>query len=328
MKKFLSSLLVILLLIGSTSLLFTSCDSTKLYFEGEGELNVLCTIFAPFDFARNVGGDRITNTILQDNGADLHNYTPTSATLDALNQADVFIYVGGVSDEAWVDDAIKASGNSDLLALCLMDVIEPIHAELSNDWSEHNHDHEEHEDSHDGHDHGADEHVWTSLRNAKAITNAIKNAFIEKDPLGADTYEANASAYCDKLDLLDSRLSDIVAKSPSKTLIFADRFPFVYLMHDYHVAYTAAFSGCSTEVNASFETQVNLINEVKNNSLSCVITIEGGDKTLAEAISNETGCKILSLNSMQSVKRADIINGADYIKIMEENINVLEEALQ
>ena len=98
-------------------------------------------------------------------------------------------------------------------------------------------------------------------------------------------------------------------------------------MHDYAIPYKAAFSGCSTEVNASFETQVGLINAVKDNNLKYVITIDGSNKALAEAIANETGCQILELNSMQSVTRADIEAGADYIEIMTQNLEIIKEAL-
>ncbi len=304
-----------------------SCSPVALYSEGDGELRVVCTTFAPFEFAREVGGDRVTVTILQDSGADLHNYTATSATLDALANADVFIYVGGSSDEKWVPDAVEASGNKELLTLCLMDYVTAIHAELENDWLEHDHDHE-HEHNGDGHEHSGDEHIWTSVKNAKIIVSEIQKAFSQKDFDGADIYSENAAEYTKRLDELDAEFSAVVATASKKLLVFADRFPFVYLMHDYLIPYRAAFSGCSTEVNASFETQVQLINSVKSNNLAYILTIEGDDKTLAESIADQTGCKILSLNSMQSIKRADIEAGADYIEIMKQNLEVLKEALK
>ena len=168
MKKILSYTLVFCLIIGICSTFFSSCDKNELYSEGDGDLKVVCTIFAPFEFAREIGGDRVTVTLLQDNGADLHNYTPTTATLEALAVADVFIYIGGESDEKWVADAIKSSGNNDIIALCLMDYVEIIHAELENDWLGHDHSEHEHEhahDEHEGHTHAGDEHIWSSPKN-------------------------------------------------------------------------------------------------------------------------------------------------------------------
>ena len=328
MKRFFSCLLALFLLVFTLSML-ASCKDSELYSEGEGDLKVVCTIFAPFEFAREVGGDRITVTLLQDNGADLHNYTPTSATLEALATADVFIYIGGESDEKWVSDAISASGNADLVTVRLMDCVETIHAELENDWLEHDHSEHEHEhDENDGHTHGGDEHIWTSPKNVIKIVEEIRKAFTEKDFEGASTYEANTKAYTARLNELDGKFAAAAKNATTHLIVFADRFPFVYLMHDYAIPYKAAFSGCSTEVNASFETQIGLISAVKENKLRYVITIEGDNKTLAKTIVNETGCAILALNSMQSITRSDIENGADYIEIMTQNLEVIREALR
>ncbi len=305
---------------------FASCAETELYSEGEGEIEVVCTTFVPFELARIVGGDNVTVTILQDSGADLHNYSPTTATLSALSKADVFIYIGGESDEKWVPDAIEACKNENMETVCLMDSVEePLHTELENDWSSHSHTHDE--DEHEGHEHHADEHIWTSLKNASAMTEAVCSALCKTAPDSTSDFEARASKYISEIELLDSQYEDAVSSARLKNVIVADRFPFVYLFHDYKISYAAAFSGCSTEVNASFEMQISLIEAVKSSGAGAVLTIEGIDKALAEAISNETGCKILSLNSLQSVKRSDIKNGITYLGVMSSNLNVIKEVL-
>ena len=305
-----------------------SCTASEIYSEGDGELNILCTSFAPFDLARNVGGDRVTVSLLQDSGADLHNYTPTVATLDAISKADIFIYIGGTSD-SWVHDTIEAAGNDDLITLCLMDHITPIYAELESDWSSHSHDDAKHSHDHgehEGHDHGADEHIWTSVKNAILTVEAIKDTLCKYDPDGIAAYDSNAAAYSSKLETLDGELQTLSQGIGDKPLLFADRFPFVYLMHDYHIPYMAAFSGCSSEVNSGFEIQIELMRTVKEHGLDCVITIEGGDKAIAEAISRETGCRILTLDSLQSVSRGDIEKGKAYLDTMKNNIEILKEA--
>lgn len=342
LKRFFCITVAMLTLFASLS--FVSCKQQELYREGSDGVRVLCTVFAPFDFVRAVGGDLVTVTLLQDSGADLHNYTPTAATLEALSDADIFIYIGGVSDQAWVGDALHAAGNKDLSLLCLMDHVDGVYAELENDWSEHDSEHNEHnehndshEDDHDHdheheHDHGADEHIWTSVRNAIRCTEAIRDLLCETDPSNADTYFQNADEYVAKLKALDLAFAEtadaFTHMVESKPIVFADRFPFVYLMHDYHIPYKAAFSGCSTEVNASFDMQLGLIKAVRDHKLSFVAVTEGNDKALAEAVVAETGCKILVLNSLQSVKRSDIENGLTYLDVMQNNLMKLQEACQ
>ena len=364
MKKGAAYFLIFILMICVCSGAMSACSGEALYSEGEGGLKVLCTVFAPFDFAREVGGDSITVTLLQDNGADLHNYTPTADTLSALSDADVFIYIGGVSDEGWVEKAIKASGNTDIISVCLMDCVEQIHAELENDWSDHAHgengedadglgdsDHDDHDDdrdddgdddgddnhdddgdgdghdhSHDGHNHEGDEHIWTSLENAKRMVAAIADAFVSADAANADKYRENRDVYTGKLDALDSEFRASLPREPH-TAVVCDRFPFVYLFHDYHIPYIAAFSGCSTEVNSSFETQISLIKAVREHGLKAIFVIEGNDKSMAEAVASETGCEILTLDSLQSISRRDIESGANYLDIMRENLEVLRKAV-
>ena len=335
MKRLISLLLCILLLISLCAMGFCSCSARSLYSVGDGELDVVVTIFPAFDLAREVGGEMVKLTLLQDNGTDMHSYTPTGATLDALKNADVFIYIGGVSDESWVHDAIEASGNEDLISLCLIDTVDQIHAETENDWTSHSHSHEHEEDDihshfdahgdHSGHDHSGDEHIWLSLRNAVNMVEAINSVFSIADSAGADYYGDRTLEYCEKLSSLDRSYSELFEGKDIPRVVFADRFPFVYLFHDYHIPYIAAFSGCSTEVNASFEAQISLIEAYRDSSLGAILTIEGEGKAYADSVSAETGALIISLDSMQSVSRSDIESGATYLAIMQDNLDVLWE---
>ena len=332
LKRLISLSLCILLLISLCAMGFCSCSAGSLYSLGDGELEVVVTVFPAFDLAREVGGEKVRLTLLQDRGTDMHSYTPTGATLEALKTADVFIYIGGVSDEAWVHDAIEASGNEELISLCLIDTVEQIHAETENDWSSHPHSHDEGEDDHSsahgdhaGHDHSGDEHIWLSLRNAVRMVGAIESVFSLADEKNTDYYRGRAGEFCEKLSSLDRSYSELFEGKEIPRVVFADRFPFVYLFHDYHIPYIAAFSGCSTEVSASFETQISLIEAYRDSSLGFILTIEGESKAYARSVASDTGALIRSLDSMQSVSRSDIESGVTYLGIMQDNLNVLSE---
>ena len=183
-----------------------------------------------------------------------------------------------------------------------------------------------------GHDHGEekDEHVWLSLKNAKTLVAAIANALQELDPDNKDTYAANASAYIEELSALDGAYQSAVDGAARKTVLFGDRFPFRYLVDDYGLSYYAAFAGCSTESEASFETVSFLAKKVDELKLPCVLTIEGKNHKLAETIVQSTAGKnqkVLTMDSMQSMTSKDAANGATYLSVMEQNLSVLKEAL-
>jgi zinc transport system substrate-binding protein len=133
-----------------------------------------------------------------------------------------------------------------------------------------------HSDAHHGHDHGEDEHVWLSFDNAGeivlSICEAVKKAAISNgvDEKVVDTYDKNARQYIDALTTLKGKYLDMVASAKRKMIVVADRFPFVYLVEELGLEYCAAFPGCSTETNASFAVQMELIEKTKDNGIPVV----------------------------------------------------------
>ena len=302
------------------------------------QINIVTTIFPIYDWVREVVGDNATHaniTLLLDNGVDLHSYQPTAQDILAISTADLFIYVGGESDE-WVEDVLQSAMNPNLKAINLVDAMgEDIKTEEVVEGMEHDHDHEDSEE-HEEHDHEhehedeADEHVWLSLRNAGKLTGIIADTLSEIDPDYAEYYQENASAYIGKLADLDARYTDTVNGSACKTILFGDRFPFRYLADDYGLTYFAAFSGCSAESEASFETIVFLAGKTDELGLPAVLTIEHPKTRIAETIVQATSAKdqkILVLDSMQGTTVSDIQAGMTYLSVMESNLEVLKEAL-
>ncbi len=176
-----------------------------------------------------------------------------------------------------------------------------------------------------------DEHVWLSLKNTEVLCTEIEAQLETIDPDNAETYKANLDSYVAELDALDAQYQETVDAASVKTLLFGDRFPFRYLVDDYGLDYYAAFVGCSAETEASFETIIFLADKVNELGLNAVMTIEGNDHTIAETVRDNTESKdqeILTLDSMQSTTSEDVANGASYLSIMTDNLEVLKSALQ
>ena len=175
-----------------------------------------------------------------------------------------------------------------------------------------------------------DEHVWLSAKNAGTLCNAIAAALEEIDPANKEIYAANAKSYQEKLSALDAEYQSAVDDAARKTVLFGDRFPFRYLVDDYGLSYYAAFAGCSAESEASFETISFLAHKVDELNLPCVLTIEGAKHKIAETIVQNTvekNQKILTLDSMQSTTTTDVENGTTYLSVMEDNLDILKQAL-
>ena len=299
---------------------------------GQKKLQVVATIFPEYDWVKEILGEQADNvelTLLLENGVDMHSFQPTMSDILKVSTCDVFIYVGGESD-AWVADALKGAGNPDRTAINLMEVLgdRAKEEEVVEGMQE--------EDGHDGHDHEEqeeleyDEHVWLSLKNTQVFCDAISEALQAADPENAKLYQENTTAYKGKLAALDREYQAAVDQSESKTLLFADRFPFRYLTDDYNLTYYAAFTGCSAETDASFETITFLAGKLDELKLPVVFVIENSDGKVAKAVVENTNTrdqKILTLNSMQSVTSDEINAGTTYLSIMKENLKTLKEAL-
>ncbi|MCR5082762.1 MAG: metal ABC transporter substrate-binding protein [Parasporobacterium sp.] len=340
MKKNLFTVIFVMLFVG----LLAGCGNSQTP-NASGKIQVVTTIFPEYDWVKEIVGDNddVEISMLLDNGADLHSYQPTANDILKISTCDLFIYVGGESDE-WVDDALNEAVNKDMVVLNLMDIMgddaKEEEVKEGMEAEEHEHEDADHEDAdhedadHEDADHEEeveyDEHVWLSLKNASIICNKISDALCKIDSANADSYKANLETYTAKLNDLDASYKEVVDSAQTKTLLFGDRFPFRYLTDDYGLDYFAAFVGCSAETEASFETVMFLANKVDELSLKYVCTIENSDGKIAETIIQNTkskDAKVLKLNSMQSVNATDVENGASYYNIMNENLEALKTAL-
>ena len=303
----------------------TTDQQTEESQEEDKKIKIVTTIFPEYDWVKEIVGDEISHvdlTMLLDNGVDLHSYQPTAEDIMKISDCDMFVYVGGESDE-WVEDALKEAVNKDMQVINLLDVLgDSVKMEETVEGMQET----EHDDEEE-----ADEHVWLSLKNAETLCQAIAEAIETIDPANKEIYAANLDGYVENLSSLDLEYQDAVKAATQKTLLFGDRFPFRYLVDDYGLSYYAAFAGCSAESEASFETISFLAKKTDELGLKYVMTIEKSDQKIAKTIIENTQTKdqqILTLDSMQSTTSEDVAVGTTYLTVMKNNLNVLKEPLQ
>lgn len=293
-----------------------------------GKYSIVCTTFPQYDWIREIVGEQSDSfelTLLLDKGGDLHSYQPTTQNIAQISSADMFVYVGGESDQ-WVEDALKGAVNKDMKVVNLMealgDAVKEEEVVEGMQEADEEHDHADEIEY--------DEHIWLSLRNASVLTRVLSDNIQQLDAENAEYYAANEKAYIEELSALDEAYADAVSSADMKTILFGDRFPFRYMTEDYGLDYYAAFVGCSTETDASFETITFLSGKIDELGLKTILVIEGSDQKIAEIIKQNTQDKnqeILTMNSLQSVTAKDIDNGFTYVKAMQDNLEVLKKAI-
>ncbi|MBQ7638833.1 MAG: zinc ABC transporter substrate-binding protein [Clostridia bacterium] len=286
-------------------------------------LKIVCTIFPQYDWVKNILGEKADDallTLLLDSGTDLHSYQATAEDFVKLSGCDLFIYVGGASDMKWVPDALKTAG--DINALNLMDALGDS-AKIEEEVAGMQEEEEEEEEEYD-------EHIWLSLKNASALCSVICDKLCEIDPENAAIYKANSEKYRNELSAMDAEFDKAVKSASFNTLLFGDRFPFRYLCDDYNLTPYAAFSGCSAETEASFETVARLAKTMDELGLPAVCVTESADQSIAKTIIENTVNKnqrIVVFDSLQSVTKQVLEEGKTYLGAMESNLNALKDAL-
>ena len=199
MKQWISMALTALICIG----IFSGCSSGETVHDSSSgqKLRIVATIFPAYDWVREILGEDAEHaelTLLLDSGVDLHSYQPTAEDILKISTCDLFLCVGGESDQ-WVSDALRESTNPEQQVIQLLDVLgDAAKPEELLEGMEEEHEHEEEEETE------YDEHVWLSLKNAAVFCRKIADTLSEIDPAHASSYQENTAAYCEKLAQLDA----------------------------------------------------------------------------------------------------------------------------
>lgn len=303
MKRLIAALLCLcLILCGCTAQPEKPHDETK--------LQIVCTSFPAYDFAREIAGDRAELTLLIKPGSEVHSYEPTPKDMIRIQESDLFICNGGESEQ-WAKTLVTPELNN----IYMMDCVDTVEESADGIYN-----------AEDG-EPELDEHVWTSPLNAIKISEEICNALCKLDADNAEAYKTNFTAYKAQLMALDREFRQVIKNSGKHTLVFADRFPMRYFALEYGLDCYAAFPGCSSETEPSAKTVAYLIDRVREDKIPAVLYMEFSNQKMADVICEDTGCKKLPFYSAHSVSAEQFEQGVSYLDLMRINLNSLKEAL-
>lgn len=303
MKRLIAILLCLcLMLCGCTAEPEKPHDETK--------LQIVCTSFPAYDFAREIAGDRAELTLLIKPGSEVHSYEPTPKDMIRIQESDLFICNGGESEQ-WAETLVTPKLNT----IYMMDCVDTVEESADGIYN-----------AEDG-EPELDEHVWTSPLNAIKISEEICNALCKLDTDNAEAYKTNFTAYKAQLMALDREFRQVIKNSGKHTLVFADRFPMRYFALEYGLDCYAAFPGCSSETEPSAKTVAYLIDRVREDKIPAVLYMEFSNQKMADVICEDTGCRKLPFYSAHSVSAEQFEQGVSYLDLMRINLNSLKEAL-
>lgn len=308
------------LLLAAVMIFLVSCSGGE---AKSDKIEILCTIYPQYDWVKNIVGecDNVEVRLLVGSGADVHSYQPSVEDVVNIKRSDAVILIGGEAD-AWVFETLEGS-QSEIIALMELEgmILHGVSDECIAEEHDHEHDHY--------HDNVVDEHVWLSVANARTACRAICEWLCDADSENAELYRENTKKYVSELDALDKSFEEL-AEGAREPVIFADRFPFVYLFEDYGISYFAAFAGCSADTEADFDTVMRLAKKLGEYENEYIAVCESSDKRLAESVMGAAGteCGIVVFDSMQSVTERQVEDGYNYIDAMRTNLDALAKLIK
>ncbi len=300
---------ICMMVIGAMLLCCTGCGNTP----NSSAPAVVATIFPGYDLARQIANGRVGVTMLLPPGGEVHGYEPSLAELALVQQCDVFIYNGGDGDR-WVEDLLASCDTSRITVIRMMDHVELLAAGEEHHQQHHQHTHDE-----------ADEHIWTTPANGAAIAKVIYEGMKSRLPEYEESFDRGYHSLKEQLTDLEQGY-EVLRKDALPTLVVADRFPFLYLAHEYGLDYIAAFSGCSSNTEATLSSVAALMEQARESRSSKVILhTEFSDRVLANTVAQGVGGTTALLHSCHNVTKEEWNSGVTYTGLLEQNLTVLKE---
>jgi zinc transport system substrate-binding protein len=310
MKRKVVSLLVLALLAAGLIWAINRTSSEV----ADGKLRVAASYYPLYDFAKQVGGDKVQVTNLTPAGAEPHDFEPSAKLLADTQGAEVFVYNGGTMEpwtDIFVDDykhtIVKASRGITLA-----------HGEA------HEHGADEEAEAHEN-EGAKDPHFWLDPVLAQKIVLNIRDGLSKADPSNKDYYADRAAAYNARLAQLDTGFR-VGLEACTQDTIIASHAAFSYVAARYGFS-VEAIAGLSPDSEPSPARMAELSDHVTEEGIEYIFFERLVSPRLADTIAQETGARTLVLDPIEGLSNEDQKQGKDYLSIQRDNLANLRIAL-
>jgi zinc transport system substrate-binding protein len=273
-------------------------------------LKVLATFYPLYDFAQNVGGNKINASILVPETVDVHDFDPTPSDIQNIATVNVLIYNGADLEKIWLSSAVAASGNTKLI---LVDTSQNItRLPVAPQFQSGNR--------------TVDPHIWLDPVLAKQQVNNILQGLIKADPADSQYFTQNAQIYEAKLDTLNSQIFSITTSSNVKTRYFVTfHEAFAYFAKEYNLT-QIPISGPFQEEPTPTDIQ-NVINAIHQYHLLYVGYESLENPAIPQSIASQTNATLIHMDPIEGITVQEKAAGKDYISLMQETVSNIELAL-
>jgi len=344
-------------MINVKKIILLSCLGSSLYISNvaaQEKTHVVASFSVLGDLVKQIGGNKVTlNTLVKAN-SDAHTFDPSPKTVRVVSKADLLV-INGLGFEGWIPRLVESANfkgvqvtSSDNLPL-LTGSCDHHHGHEEDHHDEHekehhdeheNEHHDEHEkahhdehenEHHDEHeqdnDKCTDPHAWHSISTIKGYSRNIADGLIKVDPINADYYNANLSAYLTKLNMLDSEIKmmfDSVAQQNRNVIVAHDAF--AYFAQAYGITFHA-LQGTSTDSKASAADVAAIIDQIRSQKIKAIFIENITDNRLIKQISEDTKATVAGKLYSDALSSSDE-QASTYLQMMKYNATTIYNAIK
>jgi zinc transport system substrate-binding protein len=261
----------------------------------DGRLAVVASFYPLAEAAERAGGDLVEVTNLTPAGTEPHDLELSPDQVDAIEDADLVVFVGGGFQPAVEDVVDRFDGKR-------LDVLDAL-----------------------GLDGTDDPHFWLDPERQADAVAAIESALADLDPDDAATFGANTDRYRTELETLDQRFAAGLADCERHEIV-TTHAAFGYLADRYGLD-QVAISGISPEAEPDPGRIADLADDIERRGVTTVFYESLVPPDLAETLAREAGVATAVLDPLEGLSEDELDGGASYLTVMEHNLDALREAL-
>lgn len=288
-----------------------SCKTEK---PSNGKLNVVATTSMITDLVKNIGGDNINLEGLMGSGVDPHLYKASEGDVSKLVNADVIFY-NGLHLEGKLVEVFEKMGSQTKTPIALGEELDK-NTLIGSDYFASNY----------------DPHVWFNIDYFMQFANKVTQVLSDKNPENAEYYETNKVLYINKLNVLQSKIKNIIETLPKEKRVLVtahDAFNYFGKAYGFEVV---GLQGLSTATEAGVQDVQKLSAFIIEKNIKAIFVESSVPKRTIEALQaavKSKGHEVVIGGTLYSdaLGNAGTVEGT-YIGMFEYNVNTIVNALK
>ena len=285
---------------------FSACGSNndKANAPEEGKINVSVTFDAIKEFVAAVGKDKVEISTIIPAGTEPHDFEPKAQDLAGLGKARVFVY-SGLGMEAWVDEAVSAANNKNLITVEASKGADAIANTEPEEIEEHGQ---------------YDPHIWLSLKGAELEAKNIKDGLVQADPANKEYYEKNYDDFAAQVEKLYDEYNEKFQSAPKKNFV-TGHAAFGYLCRDFGLEQNSV-EDTFAEGEPTAQQLAELVEYCKENKVTTIFAEELASPDVSKTLADEVGAKVETIHTIESSE-----DDKTYLERMEDNLSKIYDSL-